>query len=184
MASHLQYSPPLPRALRRALDAWQSGAVIKILIRYRTAFWRERGLSGMVAWRDPPSLFCLDTSKDKKHASLTFFAGGPRALEWRRLGEAAMRAEVTGRLAAALGPEAAEPLDVSIRDWTDDRWSGGAYSDLIVDMNATDAEDVLLAGAPPVFFAASELSPSFPGYIEGAIVAGKAAAQRIICYLK
>ena len=36
--------------------------------------------------------------------------------------------------------------------------------------------DCFSANGQPVFFAASELSPSFPGYIEGAIVAGRAAA--------
>ncbi len=61
-----------------------------------------------------------------------------------------------------------------------DRWSGGAYSDLIVDVTARDAERTILAGAPPVHFAASELSPSFPGYVEGAIVAGRIAARKII----
>ena len=39
---------------------------------------------------------------------------------------------------------------------------------------------VIVVGAPPLFFAASELSPSFPGYIEGAIVAGREAAAKIV----
>jgi monoamine oxidase len=91
---------------------------------------------------------------------------------------------VTARLQQALGPDAAEFLDFSIRDWTGDRWSGGAYSDLIVDVTARDAERTLLAGAPPVHFASSELSPSFPGYIEGAIVAGRIAAGKIVSELQ
>ena len=69
---------------------------------------------------------------------------------------------------------------MTIRDWSGDRWSGGAYSDLVVDMQARDAEAVIRAGAPPLFFASSELSPSFPGYIEGAIVAGREAAAKLI----
>ncbi|TIW80711.1 MAG: flavin monoamine oxidase family protein, partial [Mesorhizobium sp.] len=80
----------------------------------------------------------------------------------------------------ALGPEAADSLNFSRRDWTHDGWSGGAYSDLIIDVTARDAERTILAGAPPLHFASSELSPSFPGYVEGAIVAGRIAARRII----
>ena len=75
---------------------------------------------------------------------------------------------------------AAAPSDMLLLDWTHDPWSGGAYSDLIVDMAATDAEEVLREGLPRLAFACSELSPSFPGYIEGAIVAGRAAATRIM----
>jgi monoamine oxidase len=179
MAAKLAFSPPLPPDLARALSVWESGAVIKVLVRYASAFWRERGLSGMVMWRDLPGLFACDVGKDRDHAALVVFVGGPLALSWRGLGEAALRLELTARLVEALGPEAAALLDFSYRDWTGDRWSGGAYSDLIVDVTAVDAEAVIRAGVAPVHFASSELSPSFPGYIEGAIVAGRLAARKI-----
>jgi monoamine oxidase len=70
-----------------------------------------------------------------------------------------------------------------VRDWTDDPWSGGAYSDLIMDLGAYDAETVLREGAGPVQFASSELSPSFPGYVEGALIAGRIAARKIVAGL-
>ncbi|WP_192251801.1 flavin monoamine oxidase family protein [Mesorhizobium silamurunense] len=178
-AAKLEFTPALPVALTKALGVWESGAVVKILVRYARPFWRERDLSGMVMWRDLSGLFACDASKDVEHAALTVFVGGPLALRWRKLDEAALRTEVTARLVDALGPDAADVLDFNQRDWTHDRWSGGAYSDLIVDVTARDAERTILAGAPPVHFAASELSPSFPGYVEGAIVAGRNAAQRL-----
>ena len=178
MAARLAFAPVLPPALSKALGVWESGAVIKMLVRYAKPFWRERGLSGMVMWRDLPGLFACDTSKDSGNVALTVFVGGPLALRWRSLGEAALRGEAAARLADALGPQAADIVDLSARDWTHDRWSGGAYSDLIVDVTARDAERIILAGAPPVYFAASEVSPSFPGYVEGAIVAGRVAAGR------
>lgn len=180
MASKLDFAPPLPAALRKALGVWQSGAVIKIQVRYATAFWRAKGLSGMVMWRDPPALFACDVSKDYGHPALVVFVGGPLALRWRELGDAALCTEVTARLQQALGTDAGKFTDFSYRDWTDDRWSGGGYADLIIDTSATEAEQTILAGAPPVYFASSELSPSFPGYVEGAIVAGRIAAQKIL----
>ncbi|KAA3447199.1 flavin monoamine oxidase family protein [Mesorhizobium sp. SARCC-RB16n] len=179
-AAKLDFKPALPAALEAALGAWESGAVIKILVRYPRPFWRGRDLSGMVMWRDLPGLFACDASKDSDHAALVVFVGGPLALRWHELGDGDLRAHVTTRLVEALGPDAADILDFSHRDWTHDRWSGGAYSDLIVDVTARDAERTILAGAPPVHFASSELSPSFPGYVEGAIVAGRIAAHRII----
>ena len=72
--------------LARALGVWESGAVIKVLVRYPRAFWRERGLSGMVMWRDLPGLFACDASKDAEHAALVVFIGGPLALRWRGAG--------------------------------------------------------------------------------------------------
>ncbi|MDX8467262.1 flavin monoamine oxidase family protein [Mesorhizobium sp. VK23B] len=178
-AAKLEFAPALPAELAKALGVWESGAVIKILVRYARPFWRERNLRGMVMWRDQPGLFACDASKDLDHAALIVFIGGPLALRWHRLSDAALRAELTARLEQALGPDAADIVDFSSRDWTHDRWSGGAYSDLIVDVTARNAEHTILAGAPPVYFSASELSPSFPGYVEGAIVAGRIAARKI-----
>ncbi|MDF3214431.1 flavin monoamine oxidase family protein [Mesorhizobium sp. M7A.F.Ca.CA.001.09.2.1] len=182
--TELAFAPALPAGLGRALGAWESGAAIKILVRYAKPFWRARDLSGMVMWLEPPGLFACDAGKDAEHAALVVFAGGSLALRWRDLGEAELRAEVTGRLEAALGPDAGDVIDFSLRDWTGDRWSGGAYSDLIVDVTATDAERTILAGAPPVYLVSSELSPSFPGYVEGAIIAGRIAAHKIIAELQ
>ncbi|SFP27428.1 monoamine oxidase [Mesorhizobium sp. NFR06] len=178
-AAKLDFAPALPAELAQALSVWESGAVIKILVRYASPFWRERDLCGMVMWRDQPGLFACDASQDADHAALVVFVGGPLALRWHPLGAAALRAEVTARLVEALGLRAAEIIDFSSRDWTHDRWSGGAYSDLIVDVTARHAERIILAGVPPVYFAASEVSPSFPGYVEGAIVAGRIAAAKI-----
>ncbi|MDQ2634816.1 MAG: flavin monoamine oxidase family protein [Pseudomonadota bacterium] len=183
-ASRIVHAPALPPALTHALGGWRSGTVIKVLLRYDRAFWRDRGQSGMVMWQEPSGLFAFDASRDAAHPQLAFFIGGPLALEWGGLGEEALRARVTARLVAALGPEAGDVIDMTIRDWFGDRWSGGAYSDLVVDMKARDAEAVIRAGAPPLFFASSELSLSFPGYIEGAIVAGRQAAAKVVAALK
>ncbi|RUY03064.1 flavin monoamine oxidase family protein, partial [Mesorhizobium sp. M2A.F.Ca.ET.040.01.1.1] len=151
-AAKLDFAPALPAELASALGVWESGAVIKILVRYAKPFWRERGLCGMVMWRDQPGLFACDASKDADHAALVVFVGGPLALRWHPLGEAALQAEITARLVQALGPQAADIVDFSARDWAHDRWSGGAYSDLVIDVTARDAERVILAGAPPVYF--------------------------------
>ncbi|MCG7504376.1 flavin monoamine oxidase family protein [Mesorhizobium retamae] len=180
MANRIVFSPRLPPTLTHALGVWSSGAVIKMRLRYPRAFWRDQGRNGMVLWRDVHGLFACDTSRDDNHPALVVFAGGPLALRLRQSSEGRMRAEVIDRLAAALGTEARGPLDFAIRDWTDDPWSGGGYSDIVADFSAHDAEDVLRAGAPPVHFACSELSPSFPGYIEGAIISGRLTAEAVL----
>lgn len=180
MASRIGFSPPLPTRIAQALRAWKSGAVIKLRLRYASAFWRTRGLSGMVMWRGATGLFACDTSADDAHAAITVFIGGPLAQLWSAWPEEKLRDEIVGRVAAALGEEAHAPLDVSVRNWIDDAWSGGAYSDIIVDRGATDAEDILRQGFSPIHFACSELSPSFPGYIEGAIIAGRRAAEALL----
>ena len=180
MASRLDFEPALPARLTTALAAWASGAVIKVLVRYPKPFWRDSGLSGTVIWREPQGLYACDVSRTDDDAALVMFIGGPLAFKWHAKNDDDLRRFVVERLTPALGEQAAKPVEISLRDWTDDRWSGGAYSDAIVDVKATDAEQVLLDGMPSIRFACSELSPSFPGYIEGAIIAGRAAAADIV----
>lgn len=178
MASRIAYEPGLPPPLAAALGAWRSGAVIKVQVRYRRPFWRDDGLSGLVAWRDPLGLFSCDVSRDDLGATLVVFIAGPLALTWRHMPEPALREAILDKLASALGVEARKAEEIVLRDWIDDRWCGGGYGDTICDMTATDAEDILRAGAGPIHFASSELSPSYPCYVEGAIVAGRTAAEK------
>ena len=103
MASRIAFEPPLPAGLSRALSVWESGDVIKVLVRYPKAFWREAGLSGTVMWRDQHGLFACEVSPDPDHAALVVFMGGPRALSWRALNEADFRETLLAKLAAALG---------------------------------------------------------------------------------
>ena len=182
MARRLTYDPPLPVEVCQATSAWRSGKVIKALVRYDKPFWRDKGLSGSVFFLDPLGLYACDASRDD-HPAIVVFAGGSLAERWQRLGNQAAKLAILEKLRAALGSVAKTPLDVTLRDWTDDKWSGGGYSDTIMDFSAKDAEAILRRGLPSVSFASSELSPSFPGYIEGAIVAGRAAAERAIANL-
>ena len=182
MASRITYEPDLPKPLIDAFAAWKSGTVIKTFVRYERPFWRDRGLSGMVMWRDVLGLFACDVSSDRA-AALVVFVGGPLAAQWSGKGAGFVQAEIIRRLVAALGSEAGDYTDLRMRDWVDDRWSGGGYSDVITDASAYDAEAIIRVGAPPVHFAASELAPSFPAYIEGAIIAGREAAARVMAAL-
>jgi monoamine oxidase len=180
MAARIAFDPPPPPELARALAAWKSGKVIKALLRYDRPFWRDDGSSGSIFFLDPLGLYVCDASHDEDHPALVAFAGGALAAAWHEAGADAAKSLILGKIADAVGAMALQPLDVTLRDWCDDRWSGGGYSDTIVDYAAKDAEDVLRAGLPAITFASSELSPSFPGYVEGAIIAGRAAAGRVM----
>lgn len=183
MASRVTYVPALPEALSASLGVWESGSVIKSFVRYDRAFWREEGLSGTVMWRDQHGLFACESSRDTGHAMLVVFMGGPHAAFWGALDEPSFRSHLLERLAVALGPRAGTPLEIVSRDWRGDRWSGGGYGDMIMDLGAYDAEAVLRAGHQPLHFASSDTALSYPGYVEGAIVAGRAAARKVMTLL-
>ena len=179
MASRIAYDPPPPAEVGAAFAAWGTGDVIKIFIRYKAPFWRARGLAGTVIWNAPHGLYACDAGYGAV-SGLVMFIGGRLARHWHGRPQAELAAFVRERLVQALGEEAGAIVELSVRDWTDDRWSGGAYGDNVVDPGAGDVETPLRRGFGPIRFAASELSPSYPGYIEGAIVIGRLAAREAL----
>ncbi|KAB1111499.1 FAD-dependent oxidoreductase [Neorhizobium galegae] len=179
MIRRLPFSPALPEPLQKALSAWAPGLSIKLQVSYDKPFWRERGLSGAVMWHEPQGLYACDASRGD-YAGLIIFIGGPEAQQWHGRQREELTAFIREQLTEAFGPEGGNPRDIHVRDWVDDRWSGGAYSDVVVDLDARYAEETINEGMSPVHFASSELAPSYPGYVEGAIVAGRLAAARII----
>jgi monoamine oxidase len=180
MAARVRLDPPAPPALARARAVWKAGDVIKVTLRYPRPFWRERGLSGTIRWLEPRGLFACDASRRGDEHALVLFVGASMSRRLAARPEEEIAAWSADAVAAAFGGGVPEPLDVLVRNWCGDAWSGGAYSDLIRDAGARDAQAVLMHGAGRLRFASSELSPSFPGYMEGALVAGRLAACRIV----
>jgi monoamine oxidase len=178
MIRKLEFAPALPDQLVNALDAWSPGLSIKVQVTYDRPFWHDRGLSGAVMWHEPQGLYACDASRGD-YAGLVIFIGGPEAEQWHRLPQQALIDFVRDQLVEAFGPEGGTARDIHIRDWVNDPWSDGAYSDVVTRLDARDTEDVLRRGLGSVRFASSELALSYPGYIEGAIIAGRRAAEEI-----
>lgn len=183
IARKLDFSPGLPDRITKALAAWAPGQSLKLQVTYEKPFWREHGLSGAVMWQEPQGLYACDASRGD-YAGLVVFIGGPKARHWHERPRAELIDFVRGQLTEAFGPEGANPLDIYVRDWVADTWCGGAYSDVIVDLDAADAEDALREGMPAIRFASSELALSYPGYVDGAIIAGQAVAKQVVADLQ
>jgi monoamine oxidase len=175
----MTFAPGLPITVEEAATRFRAGSVMKFMVGYDHAFWCESGAGSVCEWLDPTGLFARDASLGGNRAMLVVFLGGPASDDWRALNSDARRTLLLERLTEAYGPAAAEPTSFVERDWQPDEWGGGGYWNVLVDASAPDAIEVLRRGAPRITFASTELAPSFPGYIEGAITAGLAAAADV-----
>ncbi|OLP56487.1 hypothetical protein BJF92_10245 [Rhizobium rhizosphaerae] len=182
VARALAFEPALPPALQGALAAWSSASVVKLMLRYATPFWRSQGASGMVTAPGFGFFSCDGGLASEPEGRLIVFLGGPLARDWQGRDAAGQRTLVLERL-SVLGPDAAHPLEIAARPWMDDPLSSGGYGDVITDKTARDAERLLRAGAGDLHFASSELAMAFPCYIEGALLAGRAAAAAAVSAL-
>lgn len=181
-AQGLGFTPPLPDDIATAANAFAPGTVLKYLVRYDEPFWLAEGRNGIGQFLTPAGVYFADAST-RDAAMLVGFVGGTTAKEWARHDEAGRRAAVLHHAADAFGPQAATPLSLFERLWAPDELGGGGYSNVMVRHDPT-AADTLATGLPLVTFASTELALRFPGYVEGALHAGRAGAAQALRRLR
>ncbi|HQZ35543.1 MAG TPA: FAD-dependent oxidoreductase [Ilumatobacteraceae bacterium] len=174
----LGFTPALPDDMTQAALSFTPGTVIKYLLRYPRAFWLDHGLNGTAQFIGPPGLYLTDASAADA-ATLVGFVGGTTAIEWIRHSHGQRHDAIVHHASVAFGDAALRPTGVVERMWAPDEWGGGGYSNVQI-VHAPQATSTLVAGLPLVTFASTELAARFQGYVEGAIVAGRAAASRVL----
>jgi monoamine oxidase len=171
----IDFTPALPARTAAAIDAFTAGSVIKFMVGYQRPFWRDRS-SSTAAWLQPQGLYVTDASLPGS-PMLVGFLGGPASFVWRALTADERRQALLAAVVEAFGDEAADPVSYVERDWPGDQWGAGGYWNVLTDPGVPEAVETLRAGLPRITFASTELAPTFPGYVEGAITAGRHAAQ-------
>jgi monoamine oxidase len=184
---------PAPGDALSAAARLEMGAVVKIVLRFREAFW-ERGPRegpGNGAPYRPVKFILTDqavptwwTMLPVRAPVLVGWAGGPAAL---RLAELPVEERIERAVVALAGTLGVDRREVESRleawyhhDWSADPFSRGAYS--YVPVGGEDARAVLTEPvADTLFFAGEALAAGAAiGTVHGAIATGQTAARRIL----
>jgi monoamine oxidase len=181
LRSGIRFEPDLPPEQRALLQRSPMGCMAKWLAVYARPFWREQGQNGL-ALGDLPWLDLVADSSPPcgTPAILAGFVAGPRAIRLGQLAPAQRRAAVLADLEACWGPEAARPLDLIEQDWTQDSWSTGAFTTYLSPGAWTGFGPAWRQGHGRVLWAGTEMATRWPGYGEGAILAGEEAADQAL----
>ncbi|MFN5193941.1 MAG: flavin monoamine oxidase family protein [Cyanobacteriota bacterium] len=175
----IHFSPALPARWRGLLQRSPMGSMVKVLAIYPRPFWRERGLCGLGIGPLPTVELTVDSSPTDGPGVLAGFIAGERAVRWRRLPEAGRRRAVLADLECWWGAEAAAPLALVLHDWNDEPWSGGAFTSFLTPGAWTTHRPQWREPHGRVVWAGTETARRWPGYFEGAIEAGLAAADQV-----
>jgi monoamine oxidase len=166
-------SPALEAALT-AQPTWMA-AQAKAVIRYATPFWRDAGLSGRIASRVGPLFEAHDhTSPDGDAALFGFLSTPPGARD-----PSVIEPAIIEQLRRCLGPPAATPQRITVRDWA-------------IDPRICSSRDYREPPAHPsvgpamlrsphldgrLWLCGAETADQSPGLIEGALIAGERTAR-------
>ncbi len=180
LAGRIAYEPPLPGFRDQLTQRMAQGTVIKCMAVYDEPFWREDGLSGQgLSDRGPVRVTFDNSPPSGSPGVLLGFLEGDNA---RRLGSvepAERRQAVVDSFARLFGARAARPVDFFEQAWADEEWSRGCYGGFFPPGVWTSHGPALRQPVGPFHWAGTETATSWTGYMEGAIQAGRRAANEV-----
>lgn len=184
----VRFSPALEEK-RNALEGLASGPVIKLLLRFRSAFWEVLDPRyGNAAFFHAPSddFQTFWTQLPMRAPLLVAWAGGPRA---ERLSSAAQPANIVASAIATLQSMFGKGCDVAgelegayYHDWQDDPFAKGAYS--YVTVGGAQARRQLAAPIAGTLFFAGEATDTDgeTATVTGALQSGMRAAREALAH--
>ncbi len=184
LAGRIAYDPPLPALRDQLTQRAPMGAAVKCFVRYKTTFWRDKGLSGEAASGDGPLSVTFDQSnEDGSSPCLLAFVGGKYARTWHQRDPDERRQLVIRKLADYFGDEALEPVAYAERDWASEPWSGGGPVAIFAPGALSTHGPALRDPVGRIHWAGTETAQLCMGFMEGAVSSGERAAAEVIAAL-
>ncbi len=153
------------------------GAITKVVVVYREAFWRGAGLSGAAVSHLGPMREIHDMSgPDATPAALFGFVPSTSSTQ-----PTVTETEVLTQLIDLFGPRAGDAERVLIHDWHREPLTSPELVEQLTDYGTYgDPRFAEAAMDGHLLLASTEMSPVTPGHIEGAFHAGERAAATVI----
>ncbi len=184
LLARLSFSPPLPAADDQLLQRQPMGSVLKVNAIYAEPFWRAQGLSGQAVTDTGPLQIVYDNSPPQgRPGVLVGFAEGDASRALLSASPAQRRTLALGSLERLFGAPAARPRDYVDLLWTAEPYTRGAYGSFNPPGVITSLGPATGATIGPLHLAGADFSAEWPGYMEGAIRSGEAAARAALAEL-
>jgi len=182
VTARIIFSPELPATYAQYFQRQPMGATVKVQVVYPEPFWRARGLNGNVVSEVGPIQTTYDNSPPSGSPGVIIaFVEGNFGRSLFLLSEEERRAVVLSSLQRFFGRRASKPTGYADEVWAREAFTLGAYGSQCPPGVLTSlGEDVAAYTVGNLRFAGSDYSPEWPGYMEGAIRSGSAAAEAAI----
>lgn len=175
-ASSITTEPALPDTILTSFNktpTWMA-AHAKLVIVYDQPFWRDNGLSGQGFSYRGPMMEIHDASPDDDGPFALFgFVGidAPR----RRNNADTIRQLGVDQLVRLFGPNAASPLDILYKDWSEDTFTAtSADEDTPSSHTIYQSPELPDTWSDRLHFIGTEAAPQHGGYLEGCLEAVEA----------
>jgi len=174
LCQQIAFDPPLPEKRREMQRRWPAYSPMRKTAHvYKKAFWRDKGLNGMVVQLNGPVQWAFDNSpEDVSFGVISAFINNGVLPSDPKLAEA----ELSRIYAQAFGEEALHPIAYHEHDWGKaDRWSLSCTSPIPPGL-LTQYGDVLHPSIGRLIWAGTETAEIWITTMDGAIRSGHKAA--------
>ncbi len=181
LAGRLDYDPILPALRDQLTQRTPAGSIIKVEATYPTPFWRKAGRSGYTNSDVRPIGVTWDNSPPSgKQGALISFICGSDARRYAGAPVAARRRLALDGFARLFGPQAAKPTRYIEGNWSAERFTRGCYGAILPPGVWTEYGPALRPAVGPIHWAGAEYATKNPGYMDGAVRSGEAAARAVL----
>ncbi len=181
LTGRIAWDPAPPTARQQAVQRLPMGAVSTVHCVYHRPFWRDDGLSGQLVADDGAVRLTYDASPpDGRCGVLVGFVSGAACSGFDAAALDDRRRVVVADLERAFGARAGEPLEVVVRDWSADPFSGGGPMGGMAPGVLTGHAEALRRPVASVHWASAETATEWFGTMDGALSAGARAAAEVL----
>jgi monoamine oxidase len=180
-SGRVEFSPALPEAKTRAIQALGMGVLNKCYLRFARAFWPddvdwlEHMPGGTAQWTQWVSF-----SRAAGLPVLLGFNAGRQGRDMEALSDTEMVASAMRTLRTIFGKEIPEPVDSQITRWGSDPFALGAYSFNAQGSTPTMRDDLAAPLDGRVYFAGEATMRRDFSSAHGALLSGRRAAAQVL----
>lgn len=177
----IQFTPSLPKEKQILIDSMEMGTVIKCHAVYATPFWRVQGLNGSVTCLDEVVELAVDNSvPGSERGIITSLIHADRAKSLLKLSDEERKQVLLNAYAKLFGEQALLPQLYHDYSFTNNPWIGGAYSGYFKTGVFSQYGEHIAKPFGYIYWAGTETSTLFKGFMEGAVLSGERVAKEVI----
>lgn len=182
LAAEIKFSPELGSQKSQIINRISMGKVGKCFMVYDKPFWRDKNFSGqaLADEHSPFQTFFDSSPKNGEYGVILGFTIADRAENFFKKSLEQRKQTMLKKLVDYFGDEAKNPTAYQDFTMTDETWSRGCYAGLYPVGGWTEFQDAYSKPEGRLFWAGTEASDVWFGYIEGAVRAGEKAAHMTI----
>ncbi|MBN3293549.1 AOFA oxidase, partial [Polypterus senegalus] len=186
LAAKIQYEPSLGTERHYLMSKTLVGHMIKFIVTYETAFWRDMGLSGEIVNRSTieyPICVTYDATSSEGNPAIVGFISGEQAVIWSQATVKERESKVIASLTKFLGLNALFYIHYEDKDWSQEAFNGGCPVSVMAPKMLTSYYPGLRYRHDSIHFAGTETADVWCGYMDGAVQSGRRSALEVLIML-